>query len=305
MTTQLRTPTHSEPMRFTVLLDEAMKLLRRRGPKAFLALAGPVIVLQVIMVVVQVGGMRTMFEGIEEQNPDLTRVWSTVGWSCLFAFVASLVFLVAFAAIGKYSQDVVAGRDADVSTSWRFGLKPGVFGTQLLASFFMGLSFIACLVGALYVVPALSLTVAVMVEEGLRGSAALTRSRDLARYNPGRRFLDYPMTRILGLLFVSLLVSYALAFVVQLPFSIAQQVIFFRSAVGSEGGQATLPTGALWLSVPSALFGAVAQMIAQFYLAFGLALTYFDIRRRRDALDLEQALDRLEGEAPPAGEPAS
>lgn len=54
----------------------------------------------------------------------------------------------------------------------------------------------------------------------------------------------------------------------------------------------------LWFQVPATLLGSLAQSAVVLYLSFGMALLYFDVRRRREGDDLEAALDELGGRPP-------
>ncbi len=58
----------------------------------------------------------------------------------------------------------------------------------------------------------------------------------------------------------------------------------------------------LWLQVPGAVLGSLAEVAVTLYLSFGLTLLYFDLRRRKEGDDLEAAVAALEARAGvPAG----
>jgi hypothetical protein len=86
--------------------------------------------------------------------------------------------------------DVLAGRPVDMKRAWRFALRPGVWGTLLLAFVAIVGSFFVCVLPMFYVAPLLAFTLPVMAEEGVFGFPALARSAALATHNPGGRWVS-------------------------------------------------------------------------------------------------------------------
>lgn len=62
-------------------------------------------------------------------------------------------------------------------------------------------------------------------------------------------------------------------------------------------------TTAFWLTVMGAVLGAVAGMFSGPIMIIGLALVYFDLRIRKEALDLDLMLDDIDRKAPPIPAP--
>jgi len=101
------------------------------------------------------------------------------------------------------------------------------------------------------------------------------------------------------LAFAALLLGYVLGVVVQLPLLVTQQVLLFRGLAGGEPMDAQAVMARLgWLAVPSQMLATLVQMGVKLYAAFGMTLLYFDVRRRREGDDLQEAIARLAGAAP-------
>ena len=79
-----------------------------------------------------------------------------------------------------------------------------------------------------------------MVEEGSALVPAFRRASDLAVYNPQGRFLTHPMVKILALLVVGYLLSVMAASIVQLPFTVIQQIMIFREVASGSDPNAPL-----------------------------------------------------------------
>ena len=146
----------------------------------------------------------------------------------------------------------------------------------------------------LYVVVLVSFVIPVVVEERRFGTAALKRSVALSRYNARLKFFENPPVKILALFLVGWLLSYAVNTLVQLPIMVAQQILLVREIVG---GQAPDPQALfsemMWFQVPSAVLTSLATTAITLYTSFGLGLLFHDIRRRREGVDLTEALDAL------------
>jgi hypothetical protein len=84
--------------------------------------------------------------------------------------------------------------------------------------------------------------------------------------------------------------------VVQAPAIIVNQLLLFRElAQGEAGDPAAAVRATLWLTIPSGVLAALAQLTVQLYVDFAMAHLYFDQRRRKEGADLEAGLDRLMG----------
>ncbi len=274
---------------FRLLIDRVLEPARRHFRDVFLPIAVPLAATGVLATLLQVGWLKTLMGG-----GDLSQVLPMVG-GIFFLVVAILaVYGLGFSALVVASLDAVGGRGVEMAHAWTFVLKPRVFGTLIVVGVITFLSLIMCLLPALYVVPILTFTLPVMIEEDRYGWAAIRRSAELAHYNPTRRWTDSAWLQILVLLMIGLVINYVVSFTVQMPFVVAQQILIFRdAAAGQVTDPATLMAGTLWLQAPAQVLSAFATAATWLYWTFGISLLYREIRRRKEGDDLRQAVDEL------------
>jgi len=294
-----------ETLPFRVLIDEAMTLTRRHFRAIFPSVALPVLLGTVALTVAQARWMAGMSRlGAAPAFP------AVVGSFALFmlgvaAFVA--IKMVAYGAMMAGTVDVVAARPLSMGSCWGFMARPRVIGTIVLGTVATVVAFLFCFFPAIYVGLLLAYTLPVMRDEGSFGVEALRRSGAIARFNPRREWSSSSMLKTFLMFVVGGLISYAVSFMVQLPFVIAQQVVIFKDAASGEAADpAVLMESLLWLQVPGAILGSLAEVAVTLYLSFGLTLLYFDLRRRKEGGDLEAAVAALEARVGvPAGPGAS
>ncbi|MCP4589110.1 MAG: hypothetical protein GY842_00055, partial [bacterium] len=131
---------------------------------------------------------------------------------------------------------------------------------------------------------------------GLRGFAALQRGIALAHFNPTGRWIHTPWLQMLLILVVGQVLNYALTLVVQLPFVVVQQIVILREAAGGQvADPAELMASTFWLQVPAGVLNALTTAVAWLYTAFGICLLFQEVRRRKEAEDLETAIAGLTG----------
>jgi hypothetical protein len=208
------------------------------------------------------------------------------------ALVVGLAALLVHTAMTVAAVDALAGRTPDMRRAWRFALEPRVFGTLLLAGLAVVAAFVCCVVPLIYVLPLVSFTLVVMVQEGVFGAGALRRSATLAQHNPSRRMLSSPIVKVLAVYVVSYVLSGLVSLVFQLPLGVAQMVTTFRRLAH---GQDLAMGGLLWLGVPVQIATTLLTTAVEIYIAFIMAMLYFDTRARREGIDL---LPQLEAMAP-------
>jgi hypothetical protein len=281
------------PMPFRLLLDEAMRQVRHRFLAIFPAVAIPVAVLATAISVAQALWFSRLRETAgtprtPELSPDVI----------VLTLVYLAVLVVAYNAMQVAAVDALNGRPVDMRRAWRFTVQGRVLGTLFLWYAATFLSILCCCVPVLYVIPLLSFVAAVMVDEGRFGTAALSRSAELARYNPERRFVDNPLVKALAVTFVGILLSYLLGILVSLPFQIPMWVDMFRSAAEGQDMSERMPTW-LWLQVPAQFLNALASTAVYLYVCFGIALLFFDTRGRREGTDLRSDIEAMFPAAPP------
>ena len=230
----------------------------------------------------------------------LEEMMTVVTGGCLLFVVALAAYGLGFSALLVGSLDAVAGRPVDMRRAWLFPFRPPVLATLVVVAMANFLSFMMFLLPALYVVPVLTFVLPVMVEEGRFGFAAIRRSVELVHWNPTGRWRDSVWLQTLVLLLIGLVVNYAVTFAVQLPFVVVQQVMFFRDAAAGElGDPAQLMAQTWWLQLPTQILTACATTASWLYWTCGIALLYREVRRRKEAEDLERAIDELTGGSDP------
>lgn len=292
----------SEPLPFRVLLDEAMKLTRRHFGKLYLPVAIPLAIFTGLMTIVQVTTLSDfMGGGMGPRSATMALRGCSV-----FLVTMSFWMIARGLASGVLTAAALDGADnrpIDMKSNWGFLLQPSTLGTLLLAflAVLVGLCFL--LIPGIYIGLRLALVLPVMASEGLRGTSALSRSWNLVRYNPHKRFLANTVTKIFLLYVVAGLIGYAISFVVQLPFTAVQGV---RMARVLSSGQTAPPTFApdFWLQIPSAVLTSLVSTAVAVYTSFGIVLLYFDCVRRKEGGDLASAIDARFGAPDPAPPPS-
>ena len=177
---------------------------------------------------------------------------------------------------------------------WRRVLRPAVFGTLALSTVVTVLGFMACILPGIYLGLLFSLTLPVIIDDGLLGTAAMRRSAELTRYNPQRALDADPRFKVFVIVFVGTLLGYVIGTVVQLPMVVVQQVMMLRETAGGRQADADVLMAKLtWLQVPSQILAMLTSTAVHLYVCFGLALLYVDVKRRREGVDLEAAVARL------------
>ncbi len=281
---------------FRTLIDRVVVPARRHLRTTLLPVALPVMAGSLAVALAQIA----WFDVMLDPDPDPDAAAAFLGAGCAFmglSFLMLAVYGLAFAALTVAAVDAVASRPVSMGRAWAFVVQPRVLlGLVLLGLAYFG-STMMCLVPALYVVPLLAFVVPAMADEGLTAGAAFRRSVELMHWNPTRRFGRSPWLQTFLLMLVGLIVNYAANLLVQLPFVLAQQVLMLRQTFSGEAATMEEMVSVLWLQVPAVVLGSVATAVAWLYTAFGLAILFREVRRRKEAPDLEEAVDELTGAA--------
>ena len=278
----------AEPIPFRLLLDEAMKLTRRYFGAIYLSVAIPLALLACLATLAQLRYMAN-FAAVAG-NPR-----SMLGQGCAVFLVTVLVWLtlrgLASGVITAAAVDGVLNRPIAIGAKWAFILQPAALGTLLLALLAIAAGFCLLVIPGIYIGLSMSFLIPVMAAEGLRGGAAMTRSWRLVRYNPHKRFLDNTMTKIFLLSLVAGLIGYAIAFLVQLPFTALAGVRMARRMSAGQAGAPMAFTPDYWVQVPSAILSSLVSTAVAIYTSFGIVLLYIDVVRRKEGSDLAAAID--------------
>jgi hypothetical protein len=293
--------TPAEPILFRVLIDEAMKLTRRHFRVMYLPVAVPLAILTALVVWAQMQWMGGAFaSGAAAAN------WFSSGGCLIFA--ATLVVSMALqglitCVLTAAACDGAANRPVEMKAKWTFVLAPATLGTLFVAYLLVIAGFICLVLPGVLLAFGFSFLIPVMAVEGLRGPAALKRSWRLVRYNPHRRFVTNTGTKLFLLYLVAGLISYFVGFLVQLPFAILRGITIARSiSSGSATAAQDVYGSMLWTQLPSAVLGSLVSTAVYIYTAFGIALLYFDVVRRKEGVDLATAIDARFGTTPGFGE---
>ena len=116
--------------------------------------------------------------------------------------------------------------------------------------------------------------------------------------------LRHPVLKVLLLFLLGGVLAYAVSLVVQMPATIASQVMMLRAVSrGEQVDPQALVRATLWLTIPAGVIASLAQLAVTLYVDFATSHLYYDQVRRKEGADLSSALDRLlggGGAAPPA-----
>lgn len=230
----------------------------------------------------------------------------------IFSLVYMVVYMYAVGAASIAVSDLYLGRDSTVGSAYR-RVRPlgwrlvllllwtilSILGACLVvgvtaAAFAFLVSFfarpLAFLVGVfaalavfavfVWMTVRMGVSVPVLVVEKVTAATALKRSFELTQGNVGRVFL---------IVLCATVVAYATALIFTGPFSLAVL------AVGPETRTALL------LNIGGAISGAIGGMLSGPVMIIGLAMVYYDLRTRKEALDLELLLANVD--APRVAEP--
>jgi hypothetical protein len=291
----------AEPMPFRVLLDEAMKLMRRHFGAIYLSVAIPLAVIAALSLAVQLRWMTTM-TAARGMRPDIAA--SCFGF-VLTLLLALLVQGLSYSVLTAACVDGAMGRPIRMGAKWSFVVQPGTLGTLFLSFLAVAAGLVCLFLPGLYIALHLSFVIPVMAVEGLRGGSALGRAWRLAKFNPHRRFFDNPATKIFVLYLVGALLAYAVSFLIQLPFTAMQGYRVARTIASGHAANAQAFLGrALWWQIPSAILSSLVSTAIGVYTSFGLVLLYLDVVRRKEGGDLAAAIEtRFASAIPPVPGP--
>jgi hypothetical protein len=277
----------SPPLSLKGLLDGALRRLRRHLRELYVPYALPLAIGGGAAVIAQ---MRLTYP----PNGSPASPFTPMIVSLAVGFGSALLYGLVYAAMIVAATDVVAGRPTSASRSWRCVLRPRFLGTQVLAGMALIGGLLLCVLPGIYVGLVLSLLVPVMVQESRFGTQALGRSVRLMGHNPRREFSADPRVRSFLLNFAGLLIGWAVSVVIGIPSAIVMFILMFRAAAqGHQADPEALMRQVMWIQVPSNMLGMLVQALVFLYMAFGVALLYADVLKRKEGADLLAAAERL------------
>jgi hypothetical protein len=289
------TSRHPGPMPLLLLLDEGVRLTRAHVRAIYPAVALPVAGISTLAGVMQALDVQSLFKS---RTPSPFMFWTPQVF--LVTFLLILLSMVAYVAGQVAALDALAGRPVDMRRAWRFAVRPTVWGTLLLSLAAILLSFLCCVLPVFFVAPLLAFAVPVMAEEGRFGLGALSRSAELALFNPSRRLREHPIVKVLVLMVVSTLISYVAALLVALPFQLPMFIDLFRKVLAGNQDVTGVMARWIWLQVPAQLLSSLVSTAIYLYTAFGMALIYAGVRGGKEGTDLWPEIDALFPAASPS-----
>ena len=285
-------PLLSQPLPFRLLLDEAVREARGHFRHIFPSVAIPLMLVGGALPLAQTVFFQQAMDPAHAADP-ASMVFG-FGTFIVALLVFWFVYALAYGAMIAAAVDAVARRPVSMRRAWALMVRPRVFGTMLLVGVIVIAGMMCCVLPGLYAGLLFSLAIPVMVEEGAHGTSALRRSAELARYNPQRQLDEDPRFKVFLVFLVGTLLGYTVNMLVQLPAVAAQQFLMFREAAGGKPmDPAQMMAKLTWLQVPTSMLGMATNAAVHLYVCFGLALLFFDVKGRKEGLDLESAVARL------------
>jgi hypothetical protein len=257
------------PLSIGEILDAGIKVVVRHWKVLALCVVALVLPLNVIQVLLQASIDPDAFKnGDTTTNADVGPALIGYLGSLLLSGLATLV---TFTACFKAVADAWLGATPEVGRSLRFGGRrlAKVLLAGIIWSIGLVLAFIALVIPWFYFSVAWSLTLPVLLFEGVGPFKAMGRSRSLVK---GRWWPT------LGLLLVGYLLVSIIAGVIQ--------GLLVGIAVGSDAG--TVPT-----AIATVVGSTLAAAILRPYLAAVLTILYFDMRVRKEGFDLQLMAEGL------------
>lgn len=264
------------PLRIGEILDVAIKIYRSNFATLVKAVALVVAPVQILVAIVQASApdnpVQTPVPGsTSPPEIDFAEFWGFFAGLLVVSILGALAAQVATAASLKAVSGAYMGEKPDWRQSLRFALSrlgPLVW-LGLLTNLLLFLGLLLCVVPGVYLYGAWAVVVPVLLLEDVRGRRALGRSRALVRDR------WWPT-------FAAIVLGAILVFVVQSAFGLLLGAIF---VAGGDSGVVQL--------VASAAIGTVSGVLAAPFSAALVAVVYFDLRVRKEGLDLELLAQRV------------
>jgi hypothetical protein len=296
-------PLDLRPLTLAELLDRSFSLYKRHFRLFAGIMAGPAVFAMLFGVI---GGvLRTpMAPGIPPQKA-LMLILPGMAGLMVFLLLYMVVYMYALGATTLAVSDLYLERESSIGSAYRRVRAHGgrlifLFICTFLAFMGAGLLVLAVSVGsalflavlarwlAILVVPfgflgavvafvlisvRFGVSVPALVIENVSAIDALKRSVELTSENVGRVFL---------IILCATVIAYATGLIFQGPFMIALLVVGPASKMG------------MVFHIAAAISGAIGGMISGPIMIIGLAMMYYDLRIRKEALDLELMLANLD-----------
>ena len=267
-----RAPVELKPRGIGELLDAAVKVVVRHRR----ALFGAVLV---VIVPAQILSLVVTSSTYPETSTYFDTVTATGDEAATFAIgqivVGLITFLMTLVAVGACYRALVEGYLGG-SPGWResvgfaFRRIHSVLWITIIYSLACLIGFVLLILPFFWVAVAFSLVLAVHFSEGLKGFKAMGRSANLVS---GRWWATF------GLLLVAVILYFVLSWIIQFGITLPVAAAADDSAVAFFAANAIASTISATLTIP--------------FLAAVVALSYFDLRIRKEGLDLEVLASRI------------
>ena len=276
-----------KPLDLSQLLDTTFKFYRDHFKVLFLTIFAIQSASYVIGKLV-LRGQSYQF-GAELQNIENLGVF-IAQWSAI-AVISLLTNLMALGVLTFLISDALMNKQISIQSAFaqirtRFF---SLLGTSILGWLMILLGIVACVVPGLYFFFSYLLTTQVVLIEEQSGMAALSRSKELMRTKSEKGFTKSNVFKASVLLLVVGVITYSVQTVTALP-----QVAYYIYAIFSASGKIR-PEDLMNspLSIVSELFNVIGYCLTKPVGMVALILLYYDIRSRKEGLDLEMMADAI------------
>jgi hypothetical protein len=263
------------PLSIGEILDVAIKIYLRNAWTLFRVVLLVVAPVEILSAFIQASATNDA-DGGTLTSHDLALYLSGLGATTILGLVANSI---ATGASFKAVADAYLGEQPTWRSSLRFAFARihSILWITLLSGIAILIGFVFCGVPCVYLWIAFAVAVPVLLTEGVKGTAALGRSRALVR---GRWWGTFGVV-LLGTILAGL-VSAAIG-----------------AIAGVSGG--TSDAGSVTGFLVNSVSGTLGSMISTPFTAAFVCVLYFDLRVRKEAFDLQLLAERIGLTAPPEG----
>ena len=251
-----------------------------------------------------VGGLLPLAQGLlfkeafqdagPDKAPDFAGMMVGFGAFGVAMLVFMIVYGLGYGAMFVAATDALSGREISMRRAWALMVRPRVLGTLVLIGLAVTVGLAFCILPGLYLGLIYAFTIPVIAAESRFGTAAMSRSSELARYNPQGQFDSDPRLHVFITVLVGTMLGYMINLLFELPVMAFQQFVMMREvAAGQKPDPGEMMARLTWIQVPSSILSMLTNAAVQLYVAFGIALLFFDVKRRKEGGDLEAAVAGL------------
>jgi hypothetical protein len=273
------------PMTLGEVLDRTFKLYKSN----FWLFAGITALPPLAMLIIQLIFSWTQTEALRAaQTPGRAPGTAALGM-VMGAVSGMMLFLIVYFVLLGYSQaatvfavsDLYLGRSASIGGSYR---RVGAKAFRVLAVLFLvglavGVGFLLLIIPGIILLCRTAISVPAAMLENTKSIRSIERSMELTKGNAGQVFLIFLLVWVL---------SYAVAIVFELPFTMAQ--------ANALQLHQTLSFGMLFLQH---LAGFIGQVLVGPIGTIAFSLMYYNLRVRKEAFDIQHLMASLGTSAAP------